>query len=692
MATYVPNAATVTEPTASREVGSAAEEFRVLKTYTVAAEARLDVAEADVVDHEARITAAEVALTGIAAGTDSTALAAALASTSAGLGAALVGVPLTAVATAINTVDWALKIVPDYAVSVLRYIAPSEWAAILAGTSTFDASTNLNAAIAANPATVLPAGCKFLCKSQVVLGRGKELFGYGRSSQLLIDFTTPANFPGLVGVAVYTNSLPSGDNVNEAYGRTLQGFSVYGVNNAALTGNATTGVRFYANRSLNGGGYDANDRDDAVFFSYIGTVQNVHVRRFDTAFDLAEVWHSKFIACVAAESRIGIRVKGKSVDVQFIGCDITTMSTSYTPTAGSTYGYYIDNDVYAGPLNGWPEGIMVQNGMAVGGLTYSAYLAGSPFQVGFYGVTMDSVSANVYVAGTVQDFRVVGCNATIRSDAGACIDFAATTDSSLSHAAIIHGNMFDCQAPTVTNADGIRYPTTNNQRYAQTITDNRFRNAFRYCINGGGAAGSVGGFGYSTVTGNKAQQQVGGALIALGYSGQYSLIEGNTQSAGVRVLSADNAPATAIIGLNQSSVQTTGKAMDRRTSYTITAVDQTFELAQIDYLSLYEHSTLVMADVTIRGSANYTRRWVFRISYTSVFSGTASSVTTDANYTFDQSNANYALTFSPAVVVNSNQSFSLNLTIRSTGAILIGAAEVETKLSVVTPKENLLLS
>jgi len=92
MATYVPNATTTSEPTASREVASAAEEFRVLKTYTVAVEGRMDAAEADVVDHEARITAAELALTNIAAGTDSTALAAALASSAVGDGASMIGV------------------------------------------------------------------------------------------------------------------------------------------------------------------------------------------------------------------------------------------------------------------------------------------------------------------------------------------------------------------------------------------------------------------------------------------------------------------------------------------------------------------------------------------------------------------------------------------------------------------------
>ena len=96
MATYVPNASTLTEPTASRTVASAAEEFRVLKTSL---DTRADLLDADLTVAEAAIDALEVdvaelqtQMAGIAAGTDSTALAASLGSFTAGQGSGLVGV------------------------------------------------------------------------------------------------------------------------------------------------------------------------------------------------------------------------------------------------------------------------------------------------------------------------------------------------------------------------------------------------------------------------------------------------------------------------------------------------------------------------------------------------------------------------------------------------------------------------
>jgi hypothetical protein len=44
------------------------------------------------------------------------------------------------------------------------------------------------------------------------------------------------------------------------------------------------------------------------------------------------------------------------------------------------------------------------------------------------------------------------------------------------------------------------------------------------------------------------------------------------------------------------------------------------------------------------------------------------------------------------VTVNSTTSFSFKITIRSTGAILIGAAEIAARITVVTPKELINIS
>ena len=95
MATYVPNAEQLTEPTSSRMVGSAAEEFRVLKTAVDvradSLEADVDVLITDMSQAQDDIDVLQNQITAVGLGTDSVALAANLASTASGKGAALVG-------------------------------------------------------------------------------------------------------------------------------------------------------------------------------------------------------------------------------------------------------------------------------------------------------------------------------------------------------------------------------------------------------------------------------------------------------------------------------------------------------------------------------------------------------------------------------------------------------------------------
>lgn len=569
------------------------------------------------------------------------------------------------------------ELIPEYAISVMRYIPLGERAAILAGTSTYDASANINSAIAANAATVLPAGAKFLCKSQIVIGRGKELYGYGRSSQLLIDFTTTANFPGLVGVAVYTNSLPASDNVNEAYGRTLQGFSVYGVNNAALTGNACTGMRFYANRALSDGTYDFNDRDDAVYAAFIGTVQNVHVRRFDIGFDLAEVWHSKFIACVSGESRLPWRIKGKSVDVEFIGCDSTSLGNSYTPTSTDATAWTIEGDTYAGALVGQPEGIRVLGGMSVGGVMVGAEISGNPFSLHFRGHTFDCGNRVVRVTDSVQDFIFVNNNCTLRYDSQIAMEFLSTAVSALSHSATLAENFFDCQTPTGSTSDGIVFPITGTGRNGIDILNNKFRNQWRYEIDVGGTTNSTtGGIQYSRVIGNTSQQKTGGLVVLLRGNCQYSNIEGNLTTSSLKVVDPVSLGApmpTCRIGWNKSPVQTTGGQWSTSQTLALTSVDQTFDVFtynRIDTASA--HDTVITADVQLRGNAVHSRRLVIRFTKTGIFAENTAIIATDANFTADQTNANYAVTFSFAVTNPTAGTMKLQITARVTGALETG--------------------
>lgn len=168
MATYVPNASTLTEPTASRTVASAAEEFRVLKTSL---DTRADLLDADLTVAEAAIDALEVdvaelqtQMAGIAAGTDSTALAANLASTASGKGAALVGVQDAAGDWSglnqeeVNAEIGFLLIRSGDRLNALSAFSDSEQAAIMAKTSTTDHQAQISDLLGNNRHVHFPRG------------------------------------------------------------------------------------------------------------------------------------------------------------------------------------------------------------------------------------------------------------------------------------------------------------------------------------------------------------------------------------------------------------------------------------------------------------------------------------------------------------------------------------------------------
>jgi len=79
------------------------------------------------------------------------------ASTASGKGASLVGFDWSQIPAAINKADWGLRTAAN-GVSVLRYIPPSLWAAISAGTSTADVSSYVQAAIDAEVNLYFPKG------------------------------------------------------------------------------------------------------------------------------------------------------------------------------------------------------------------------------------------------------------------------------------------------------------------------------------------------------------------------------------------------------------------------------------------------------------------------------------------------------------------------------------------------------
>ena len=124
-------------------------------------------------------------------------------------GAALVGFDWAALPAAINKIDWGIQTAAN-GVNVLRYIPPAEWPAILSGTSTYDATANIQTAI--NAGSVFVPDGLFNVSSISVNHAGRKIVGQSKNAILKrIDLTY---LPVIVADGV--------DDL-EAYGFTVHG-------------------------------------------------------------------------------------------------------------------------------------------------------------------------------------------------------------------------------------------------------------------------------------------------------------------------------------------------------------------------------------------------------------------------------------------------------------------------------------
>jgi hypothetical protein len=97
----------------------------------------------------------------------------------ANTGGGLSGFEFALLPAAINKIDWAIRTISENGVSILRYIDPSEWAGLMAGTSTFNCTTAFLAIIAALPGggvIDVPSG-KFKITQKLILHSGLTIQG-----------------------------------------------------------------------------------------------------------------------------------------------------------------------------------------------------------------------------------------------------------------------------------------------------------------------------------------------------------------------------------------------------------------------------------------------------------------------------------------------------------------------------------
>lgn len=96
---------------------------------------------------------------------------------------------------AANTVGWATRVSTGHT-NILRYIPPSEWAAIFAGASTYDILSIFNTAKASNDSLFFPAAAHFYTSGPIVMDKeGFKIVGGSRSTTIIDQL------PGFTGVA-----------------------------------------------------------------------------------------------------------------------------------------------------------------------------------------------------------------------------------------------------------------------------------------------------------------------------------------------------------------------------------------------------------------------------------------------------------------------------------------------------------
>lgn len=98
-----------------------------------------------------------------------------------------------------NTIGWGARTAAGHT-NILRYIPPSEWAALQAGTSTYDILSIFNTAKASNDSLFFPAGMHFYTSGPLVMDKeGFEIIGGSRNTTIIDQL---AGFSGVATVNV----------------------------------------------------------------------------------------------------------------------------------------------------------------------------------------------------------------------------------------------------------------------------------------------------------------------------------------------------------------------------------------------------------------------------------------------------------------------------------------------------------
>ena len=196
---------------------------------------------------------------------------------------------------------------------------------------------------------VLLSSKEYVITSPLEITRNVAIQGNGSSSIIKADYSRwkGSDYRSIIirgGIAVFKSI--------DGWNRIFKDFIVRGVGNENI---ASTAIFIGTN--------DTIDVNTAVNNSLISSrIENVYVENYDTGLYIQEMWNSVVDNFKCCYCRVGINIKGKSVNNVFQNCALTNFSTDHTSTKYKTFGILTDSGFhYANGTEGRPEGFMFDN-------------------------------------------------------------------------------------------------------------------------------------------------------------------------------------------------------------------------------------------------------------------------------------------------------------------------------------------
>ena len=260
-----------------------------------------------------------------------------LASPAAGEGAGLVGFDWALIPAAINKADWGIHTARSGKPNILRLISPAEWAAILAGTSTYDCTTELETAITSWSGFYAPAGLyrfsRPLAWYGVEDGNAITIEGDGSSLTILQKTTTTAGSG---------SNVQRGSTVTDSYA--VDAGIILKANDNYF--NCHTTLRGFRLKTSASGVYGIYAPRTSRL-----TLQDVNIYGFTVGFYTFDSWFTEFskveINCLNRASSYGIRWANDGSG----SATGTTVNLHRVYVRQAVYGYHLYGIDYASLSN-----------------------------------------------------------------------------------------------------------------------------------------------------------------------------------------------------------------------------------------------------------------------------------------------------------------------------------------------------